>query len=121
MFMCHAHAFARNATHGGACGEVTPYRKEQEHLTSTIGLTTISPFACPTQESLTSNVSIIADWTEHLLTKEDAAIWTPEWLVKMDRLVFLLSCYEIATTDNEDSQAVDFQIMSFKLARFLQE
>jgi hypothetical protein len=80
MLMCHAYAFARNATYGGACGEVTPYRKEQEYLISTIGLTTILPFACPTQESVTSNVSIIVDWTEYLLTKEDAAIWTPEWL-----------------------------------------
>jgi hypothetical protein len=38
--------------------------------------------------------------------------------VKTDRLVFLLSCYEITTADNEDSQAVEFQITSFKLARF---
>lgn len=80
MLMCHAYAFARNATYGGACGEVTPYRKEQEYLLSTIGLTTILPFACPTQESLTFNISIIVDWTEYVLTKEDTAIWTPEWL-----------------------------------------
>jgi hypothetical protein len=38
--------------------------------------------------------------------------------VKTDRSVFLLSCYEIVTADNEDSQVVDFQIASFKLARF---
>jgi hypothetical protein len=80
MLMCHAYAFARNATYGGACGEVTPYRKEQEYLLSTIGLTSILPFACPTQESLTSRVSIIVDWTEYLLTKEDTSVWTPEWL-----------------------------------------
>jgi hypothetical protein len=80
MLMCHAYAFARNATYGGACGEVTPYRKEQKYLLSTIGLTTILPFACPTQESLMSNSSFIVDWTEYLLTKEDTAIWTPQWL-----------------------------------------
>jgi hypothetical protein len=84
---------------------------------------TLLPYVQPTAPPVKEEVTML-EAIDEPLAKEGGSVTTQPLeltiveAVKIDGLVFLLSCYEIVTIDNEDSQVVDFQIISFKLAGF---
>jgi hypothetical protein len=77
MLMCHAYAFHKNATYGGACsGADTPEITANEALLDAIGLKEALPFKCSVDYPKT-RVSMIP---RSSYRKDDTRIWTPEYL-----------------------------------------
>lgn len=87
MLMCHAYAFHKSATYGGACsGADTPEIAANKALLNVIGLKEALPFKCSVDypRSPQTRVSTIP---RSSYRKDDTRIWTPEYLDYLRSLV----------------------------------
>eukprot|EP00980_Cylindrotheca_fusiformis_P004369 scaffold925_cov129-Cylindrotheca_fusiformis.AAC.22 len=80
MLMCHAYAFHKRATYGGACsGARTPEIVANEALLDAIGLKEALPFKCSVDYARSPKPRI-STIPRSSYRKDDTRIWTPEYL-----------------------------------------